>query len=92
MLTETRTIDAKGRITLPKAFAESTVLIEQVSDTEIRIRKARVVPEDEVQFPEEGPIRLSPRDWKRFLDALDNPPAPNAALKKALAGYKKRHG
>ena len=82
MLTETRTADKKGRITLPKAFAGATVLIEQVSETEVRIRKARVVPEDEVVFPEESPIRLSARDWKRFLEVLDNPPEPNAALKR----------
>jgi hypothetical protein len=92
MLTETRTADKKGRITLPKAFAGATVLIEQVSDTEVRIRKARVVPEDELVFPEESPIRLSARDWKRFLDVLDNPPEPNAVLKKAFARYKARHG
>jgi hypothetical protein len=92
MLTETRTTDRKGRITLPKGFAGATVLIEQLSDTEVRIRKARVVPEDEVVFPEESPVRLSARDWKRFLELLDNPPPPNAALKKALAGYRARHG
>jgi len=92
MLTETRTADKKGRITLPSGFAGATVLIEQLSDTEVRIRKARVIPENEVVFPEESPIRLSARDWKRFLEALDNPPEPNAALKKALTGYKARHG
>ena len=92
MLTETRTADQKGRITLPKAFAGATVLIEQVSETEVRIRKARVVPEDELVFPEESPIRLSARDWKRFVEVLDNPPEPNPALKKAFARYKARHG
>ena len=92
MLTETRTADGKGRITLPKAFAGATLLVEQVSENEVRIRKARVVPEDDVKFPDEAPIRLSPAEWKRFMDALDNPPEPNAAFKKAFARYKKRHG
>jgi hypothetical protein len=90
MLTETRTIDKKGRITLPQGFAGATVLVEQLSDTEVRIRKARVIPEDEVVFPEESPIRLSARDWKRFLEVLDNPPPPNAALKRLLRGPKRK--
>src|SRR5271165_4372905 len=47
---ETRSTDAKGRISLPKAFANATVIIDQVSDSEIRIRKAIVIPEDEVKF------------------------------------------
>ena len=43
----TRTTDRKARVCLPPSFSDSTVIIEQISDTEIRIRKARVVPEDE---------------------------------------------
>ena len=34
------------------------------------------------------PIRLSPRDWDRFLNLLDNPPEPNDHLKRATARYK----
>ncbi len=37
---ETRTTDAKGRVCLPKSFANATVIIEQVSDTELRVRKS----------------------------------------------------
>ena len=33
-------------------------------------------------------IHLSARDSKKFLKDLDNPPRPNAALKKAVARYK----
>jgi hypothetical protein len=87
-----RTTDAKGRICLPRAFANATVIIEQVSDTEIRIRKARVIPEDEVRFYEETAAPLSDRDRDRFLDLLDNPPKPNAALRRAAARHAKRHG
>jgi hypothetical protein len=47
---ETRTTDAKARVCLPKTFANATVLIEQVSETELRIRKALVIPEDEIRF------------------------------------------
>ncbi|MCA0451353.1 MAG: DUF1778 domain-containing protein [Proteobacteria bacterium] len=32
---------------------------------------------------------LSAGDWRRFMDALDQPPTPNAALRKAFARYAK---
>lgn len=34
-------------------------------------------------------IVLSARDWDRFLDALVNPPRPNAALKAAFAAHRR---
>lgn len=89
---ETRTTDAKGRISLPRSFANATVIVEQVSETEVRIRKAVVIPEDEVRFYEETAAPLSDRDRDRFLDLLDNPPAANAALKRAAARHAKPHG
>jgi len=92
MDTESRTTDAKGRISLPKAFANATVIIEQVSETEIRIRKARVIPEDEIRFYEETAAPLSDRDRDRFLDLLDNPPEPTEALRRAAAKRAKRRG
>ena len=36
---------------------------------------------------EEGIIRLSAEDQARFAQALINPPAPNAALKRAMRRY-----
>jgi hypothetical protein len=51
MGTKTRTTDAKGRICLPKAFANASIIIEQVSETELRLRKIRVVPDDDFRFP-----------------------------------------
>ncbi len=89
MPTLTRTTDPKARVSLPKAFASTTVLIEQVSETELRIRKAQVVPEDEVRFVEETQRRLSVGETKRLLELLENPPPPNAYLKKAMRDYKK---
>jgi Protein of unknown function (DUF1778) len=83
---ETRSTDAKGRVSLPKAFANATVIIEQVSENELRIRKASVIPVDEMRFSEETPTILSERERQRFLDALDNPPEPNAALRGLMAG------
>ena len=89
---ETRSTDAKGRISLPKAFANATVIIDQLSDTELRIRKAVVLPEDEVRFVEETATPLSDRDRDRFLDLLDHPPKANPALRRAAARHAKRHG
>jgi uncharacterized protein (DUF1778 family) len=91
MRIETRTTDAKGRLILPKAFANATVVIEQISDSELRVRKARVIPEDELKFSEESAKPLSDRDRDRFLELLAHPPKANKALKRAIAKYKARH-
>jgi hypothetical protein len=80
----THTTDAKARINLPKDFANSTVLVEQVSDTELRIRKARVIPEDDLPFAEEAIAPLSDRDRDIFLALLDSPPPPKDALRRLL--------
>jgi len=89
---ETRSTDAQGRVSLPKAFANATVIIEQVSEMEIRIRKAVVIPEDELRFYEETSAPLSDADRDRFLELLENPPAPNAALKRAAQSHAERRG
>jgi hypothetical protein len=78
------TTDEKARITLPRSFANSTVLVEQVSDTELRIRKARVIPEDDLPFVEETMAPLSDRDRDVFLTLLDSPPPPNDALRRLM--------
>lgn len=86
----TRTTDPKGRVSLPKSFANATVVIEQISDTEVRIRKAQIIPEDELRFSEESRPPLSDRDRDRFLELLDHPPPANQALRQAAAEYTKR--
>lgn len=91
MSSEIRTTDAKARLSLPKHFANSIVIVDQLSETEIRIRKARVIPEYELKFAAETRAPLSDRDRERFLEMLENPPKPNAALKRAAAKYKARH-
>jgi hypothetical protein len=92
MATVIRTTDSKGRVILP-GFANATVIVEAVSATEYRIRKARVIPEDDLRFPEEEmPIELSRRDAEKFLAGLENPPKPNAALRRAARRFKKSHG
>jgi hypothetical protein len=87
-----RTSDKKARVSLPKGFANATLIIDEVSETELRIRKAKVVPEGEGLFPEEAAAPLSDRDRDLFLALLDNPPAPNKAFRRAAAKYKRRHG
>ncbi len=90
MLTETRTIDAKARLVLPKSFANSTVIMEQVSETEIRVRRTNAAARDKLRFTEESSAPLSDRDRDRFFELLANPPAPTVALKKAAARHKAR--
>ena len=84
MCLQTRSTDAKGRVSLPKAFANATVIIEQVGENELRIRKARVIPEDEIRFSEEAAVVLSGEDRARFLHALDHPPEPSDALRRLM--------
>jgi uncharacterized protein (DUF1778 family) len=85
----TRITDGKARVSLPQSFANATVIIEQVSDSELRIRKVRAVAEDEICFAEESRTTLSDRDRDRFLALLDNPPLANRALKKAVRKHKR---
>ena len=92
MHTETRTTDAKARLVLPKLFANSTVIIEQISDTELRVRRAKVVPEDELRFAEESASPMTDLDRDRFLSLIANPTAPTPALKKAATRHKARRG
>jgi uncharacterized protein (DUF1778 family) len=44
---------------------------------------------DEV-IQEHETVVLDESDWSVFLDALDNPPKPNAKLRKAFAEHSKR--
>ncbi len=92
MQTETRTTDSKARLVLPRSFANSTVIVEVVSDTEVRVRRAKVVAEDDLPFAEERSTPLSDGDRDRFLEMLANPPAPTPALKGAAAKHRARRG
>jgi uncharacterized LabA/DUF88 family protein len=44
----TKTADSKGRIALGSRFANRTVIVEELDDSEIRITLAQVIPEKEV--------------------------------------------
>jgi hypothetical protein len=43
-----RTTDSKGRVTLGRRFANKPVIIEDISDTEVKVSLARVIPEREM--------------------------------------------
>ena len=89
---DSRLTDAKGRVVLPKGFANVTVILEQISETEVRVRRAKVVPEDDLVFTEELADPLSGRDRDHLLDLLASPPEPNEALKAAADRHKVRRG
>jgi hypothetical protein len=44
---QTKTADSKGRVVLGGQFANRAVLIEQLSETEVLVKMARVIPERE---------------------------------------------
>lgn len=92
MAAMTRTTDKKARVSLPQTFANSTIIIDEVSSTELRIRKAKVIPENEIRFPEEAVSPLSDRDRDVFLALLDNPPPATKALRRAAKRHKQHHG
>lgn len=62
-------------------FYGETFIIERNSEP-----SALMIPYDERH------IILSDRDRDTFLAALDSPPKPNQALKKAMRKHRKRHG
>jgi hypothetical protein len=89
---ETRTVDARARVTLPHGFAKATVILEQVSETEVRIHKTGEPTDEPREFAEENVTTLSDRDRDRFLRLLEMPSSPNAALQKAMSNRRKHHG
>jgi uncharacterized protein (DUF1778 family) len=44
------------------------------------------------EISEETPIVLSDGERERFLQALDHPPKPNAALRRLMAAKVKKNG
>jgi hypothetical protein len=87
-----RFTDKKARLILPARFANTAVLIEEVSETELRIRKAVILPEDELPFTEEHRRPLADEDRDFLLALLAAPPKANADLKKAAKEHRRRHG
>lgn len=87
-----RTADSKGRIALP-GFANAMLIIEKIDDSEYRVRRAKVIAEKDLRFPEEEfPMKLSARDAARVAEALADPPTPNTAARRAAQRLRKRNG
>lgn len=89
---ETRTVDARARVTLLPGFAKATVILEQVSESEVRIRRTSGHPDESAEFAEETVTTLSDRDRDRFLRLLETPSPPNASLRKAMSKRRRYHG
>jgi uncharacterized protein (DUF1778 family) len=47
-----------------------------------------IVPVAEKIIDEHTTIKVSDRDWNKLMSALENPPEPNQALKRAARRYK----
>lgn len=88
MLSMKQTTDGTGRVRLPQTFANTTVVIDQVSATELRIRKAGDGQQETV-FVEETISPLSDRDRDLFLALLENPPPANEVLSAAIKKSRK---
>jgi hypothetical protein len=87
-----RFTDNKARVILPARFASSAVLVEELSETELVIRKAVILPEDEATYAEEHRSPLSDADRDFVLALLAAPPKGNAELKKAAKEQRHRRG
>ncbi len=75
-------LNAEAKTVLQRAANYSHKTVSQFVLTTALAEAEKVIRENEV-------VALSAADWKVFYDALNNPPAPNAALRKAFAKYQK---
>lgn len=75
-------LDAKSKRVLQRAASYRHKTVSQFVLATAMEEAEKVIRENEA-------VTLSGPDWKIFYDALTNPPAPNAALRKAFAKYEK---
>jgi hypothetical protein len=72
-----KTADSKGRISLGRRFANKPVIIQDLSDTEVKVSLARVIPEREMwlyQNPEAREIVFSALERLKRGEFAENPP------------------
>jgi hypothetical protein len=72
-----RTADSKGRISLGQRFANKPVIIEDLSDTEVKVSLARVIPEREMwlyQNPEARELVFRGLEQARAGQFAEDPP------------------
>jgi hypothetical protein len=73
----TKTADSKGRITFGKRFANKHVIIEEISETEVKVSLARVIPEREMWLWQNSETRetvLSAIDRLKKGEFAQDPP------------------
>lgn len=75
-------LSAEAKTVLQRAANYRHKTVSQFVLTTALAEAEKVIRENEA-------VTLSAADWKVFYDALNNPPAPNAALRKAFAKYQK---
>ncbi len=78
-------LDAQAKSILQRAAGHRHKTLSQFVLGTALEEAERIIRENEV-------VTLSGADWQVFYDALTNPPAPNAALRKAYARYRKANG
>ena len=78
-------LDAESKSVLQRAASYRHKTVSQFVLATALEEAEKVIRENEI-------VTLSGPDWRAFYDALTNPPAPNAALRKAFAKYKKAAG
>jgi hypothetical protein len=83
--TLTKTADDKGRVALGRQFANRAVIIETVSDTEIVIKLARVIPESEAWLYENPKALAAVRKGLTQARAGEVTAGPNVDADAALA-------
>jgi hypothetical protein len=72
-----KTVDSKGRVTLGQRFANRPVIIESISDTEVKISLARVIPEREMwlfQNPEAREMVFRGLEQAKARQFAESPP------------------
>lgn len=74
--------------TADKALIMRAVALAQTDMTDFILRTA--LREAQLVIEEHERVKLSQRDSRRVLDLLENPPAPNAKLRKAARALLKR--
>jgi|RhiMethySRZTD1v2_1073278.scaffolds.fasta_scaffold09001_2 hypothetical protein len=77
--TQTKNADSKGRVTLGESFANRTVIVEKLSDDEVRVKLARVIPEREAWLYENKKALSAVRrglSEARAGELAESPPLP----------------
>lgn len=81
----TKTVDGKGRVVLGEQFANRTVIIREVDETEVVVTLARIIPEREAWLHENAGAKASVMRGLAQAKAGAFVEGPDLAAGKALA-------